>query len=146
MNAKKRLIVLANHRQARILTALGLRVQETLVCLSNTSENHPEPLSRSHLGHDKGAADSQFFPPHTAFKDIEKEQFAHEISKEVGNLYRSYDDIVLACEPKMLGLLRKELSHYKLLNIYKAFSLDEVEIGAEELESKILESAEEEKA
>lgn len=140
MHGRKRLIILANHRQARLVRANGLKVQETVLCLSNASENHVDPLSRPRIGHDKGMADSHFFPPHTQFKEIEKEQFAHEIAKEVLHVHLSYDEIILACEPKMLGLLKKELSHYKAINIYKTFSLDAVGIEDSQLEAKILEA------
>ncbi|MFN7662673.1 MAG: host attachment protein [Alphaproteobacteria bacterium] len=142
MHGKKRLIVLANHRQARLVSALGVKVKETLQCVWNSAEAHPHALSQSHVGHEKGRADSHFFPPHTESKEVEKEQFAHHLCKEIEKIYRSFDEVVLACEPRMMGLIKKELSHFKLLTIYKTVSLDDVEISNEDLEHKVFDLSE----
>lgn len=142
-HAKKRLIVLANHRRSRFILAKGIKAHETLVCLSNLAEGHSEPLSHPRVGHDKGAADSHFFPSHTNFKEIEKEAFAHEIMKEIEKQRPLFEELILICEPKMLGLVRKELSHHKSIKIYKTLSLDNIDIESEALEEKLLEAHEE---
>ena len=87
-HTKKRLVVLANHRRARFVLSKGVKIHETVLCLSNRAEEHILPLSHHRRGHDKGLADSHFFPPHTQFKEIEKEAFAHEISTKEVNRWR----------------------------------------------------------
>lgn len=143
MPAKKRLVVLANHRKARFVLTNGIKVHETLLCLSNLAEEHLEPLSHHRTGHDKGTADSHFFPSHTNFKEIEKEAFAHEIAKEIVKHQPDSKEVILACEPKMLGLLKKELSHHKSISVYKTFSFDKVDIENSALEEKLLEPSKE---
>lgn len=143
MPAKKRLIVLANHRKARFVLTKGIKVHQTLLCLSNLAEEHLEPLSHHRTGHDKGTADSHFFPSHTNFKEIEKEAFAHEIAKEIVKHHGQGEEVALVCEPKMLGLLKKELSHHKLISLYKTIAFDKVDIDDAALEEKLLEPSKE---
>jgi protein required for attachment to host cells len=135
--AKKRVIVLANHRQARFVLAKGIKVHETILCLSNRAEEHSEPLSSPRVGHDKGTADSHFFPSHTDFKEVEKEAFAHEITSHILKVFPAYDELILACDPKMLGLLKKELNHHSSVKIYKTMPLNEVDIDPKNLEEKL---------
>lgn len=141
IHAKKRLVILANHRQARLVLAKGIKIHDTLSCLSNREELHSAPLSHHGVGHDKGHADTHFFPDHKEFRMIEKESFAHEITKEVLRLRPEYDEeVILVCEPKMLGLLKKEIERHRPLEVYKTLSLDCVEIDSAELEKKLLDA------
>lgn len=143
MTGKKRLVILANHRKARFVLTNGIKVDQTLLCLLNQEEAPFGPLSHHGTGHDKGTADSHFFPSHTHFKDIEKEAFAHEIAKEALRHQTDSGEVVLVCEPKMLGLLKKELAHHRSVSVYKAFSFDMVDIDDMALEEKLLEPSKE---
>jgi protein required for attachment to host cells len=135
-----RLIVVANHEKAQMFRAEGRKIHEKLEELENEEAGTLQPRSRRQgLSQHMGVA-GHFFFPHTGIKEVEKESFArvlsHEIYKRMGN--GDFDELILVAEPKMLGLIRKNLHHsYSNVPIHKALNLDVTTLNMKALEAKV---------
>jgi protein required for attachment to host cells len=135
-----RLIVVADHRKAQMFRAEGRKIHEAVGQLENKEAGSLQPRSRREgLSQHMGVA-GHFFFPHTEVKEVEKESFArllsHEIYKKMEN--GSFEELILVAEPKMLGLLRKNLKHsFSHILIHKALNLDVTTLNMKELEAKV---------
>ena len=138
IHATTRLIILANHREARFFKAKGLKIQNSfpLKNMKNENEGSHEPNTLHNGYAQKLSTPSHFLDPHSAAKEVEKEQFAREVATEALKLATDYDEIILACEPKMLGLLKRNLNGKAVVS--ETIPLDQISIKLAKLEEKVL--------
>ncbi len=138
----KRLIIAANHRQARFIESHGLNVKNLVLDIHNEHEGAVE-LVRHSSSYARESGPHSSLDHHTPLKTIEKEDFAHKIAhslKATLNNDKHYEEVILLAEPKMLGLLREELKKSQPhLSIYKEISLDPAHMDLKTIEEKVFE-------
>jgi protein required for attachment to host cells len=136
-----RLIVVADHRKAQLFRAEGRKIHELIEQFQNEEDGTTQPQDRHQgLSQFRGVVSGHFYSPQTDAKEVEKESFArvltHEIHKRMGN--GKFDELILVAEPKMLGLLRKNLKHHtNHVPIHKALNLDVTSLDMKALEAKV---------
>jgi protein required for attachment to host cells len=136
-----RLIVVADHKKAQLFRAEGRKIHELIEQFQNEEAGTQEPQSRRQgLSQFRGVVSGHFYNPHTEIKDVEKESFArvlsNEINKRMGN--GKFDELILVAEPKMLGLLRKNLNQSNNhVPIHKTLNLDVTTLNMKALEDKV---------
>lgn len=135
-----RLIVVADQKKAQMFRAIGRKIHEKLEQLENEEAGSQQPHSRREGFSQHMGATGHFYFPHTDMKEMEKESFArllsHEIHKRMGN--GTFEELILVAEPKMLGLIRKSLTHTcGNVPIHKELSLDVTTLDMKALEKKV---------
>lgn len=135
-----RLIVVADRKKAQMFRAEGRKIQEKLEELENEEAGSLQPRNRRESLSPHMGVSGHFYVPHTDMKDVEKESFArilsHEIYKRMGN--GTFDELILVAEPKMLGLIRKNLNQsYSNVPIHKTLNLDATTLNMKALEAKV---------
>ena len=140
ISQNKRLIIAANHRQARFIESHGILVKNLVLELHNEHEGTLE-LNRHSSSYTRQSGPHSSLDHHTPPKTIEKEDFAHKISLSLKNTldnHTHYKEIILIAEPKMLGLLRAQLKHsHPHLPIYKDLSIDPAHMDLQTIEEKV---------
>lgn len=137
----KLLVVLASLKFCKFYSSEKNTVQDLLLGKSILPKEHEKPEKHEAKFSSSSSTQSHFFEPHTDPKQIDLDQAAKNLVKELDLFIRGhneYNKIILAADPKLLGYIRKNLpSHLKDL-IAEEISKDLVKESPEEFIKSIL--------
>lgn len=135
-----RLIIVADHKNASLMTAHGRKLNSSIRSLTN-AHNADNEKHKSHHSQKQHVSQSSHNPDtRSQLKDAAGQAFAKDICGEIQQalVEQSYDSLVLVCAPKMLGKLRKQLkSHNGFPPLEKELSVEACNMEHDMIESKI---------
>jgi protein required for attachment to host cells len=138
-----KLIVVLNSFKAKILEANGIKVTKTI-----QEFDYKEDINHEHINYPRHqgfthrqSSQSHFFDPRHTAQEIEREEFARHISKQLHNIFaanpKHYNEVILVAEPKALGELNHSLDHNLKSLVTKKISKDLVHHQISDIERAI---------
>lgn len=135
-----RLIIVADHKNASLMTAHGRKLNSSIRSLTNVHDSDNE----KHKSHNSQKQHVSLSTHTSDLKSNIKENAGHAFAKDICSeiqqalIEKSYDSLVLVCAPKMLGKLRKQLkSHNGFPPLEKELSVEACNMDHDKIESKI---------
>ena len=108
----KLLVVLASLKFCKFYSSEKNTIQDLLLAKNLLPKEHEKPEKHEGKFNSSLSTQSHFFEPHTDPKQIDLDQAAKNLVKEL-DLYiqghHEYNKIILAADPKLLGYIRKNL-------------------------------------
>lgn len=129
----KKLVIVADGARAQLLSAKGRKLHN----LIQTFENHSLDSHDTQVRKSCRTSDGHFYDPHCSTRDLEKQSFAKDLTKEVNQrmLRGNFGSIILVASPQMLGMLRKTLNSHHAIE--KSLCLEATRMNIEQLEDRI---------
>ena len=124
----KLIVVLASLKFCKFYSSEKNTIQDLLLAKNLLPKEHEKPEKHEGKFNSSLSTQSHFFEPHTDPKQIDLDQAAKNLVKEL-DLYiqghHEYNKIILAADPKLLGYIRKNLpSNLKNLILYYNYIID----------------------
>lgn len=138
MKPKVTLVVLANEKQARFLVNRGIgKGLEEVASVEASAVVGPEVEFADGPGRSRAAPGMarHSVAPRTSEEELERQVFADHVADRAEAIWRknSFDRLVLAAPPKMLGLLRDTLSEAMMGRLEVDLAKDLLKVPARDL-------------
>ncbi len=140
---KDTLIVVASHNKARFLVARERKILHERPSMQNDVVGSYDHHTK-HDGFSKPmSGPGSYYTPHTDQKTVEKEHFAQALCCAIDHIMQEIKakDVIVIAEPKLLGLIRKDIEHHdhRHIQVERTLNLDLIHASAHDIESRLFE-------